>query len=265
MKRSGIIFTSAFILLILGGIFAYQHRIFFYDEFDHLIKRTLPEAQTYQRITAHRASTSTSQTGSDSDVSTSDIPISDHLLVPFTSQAPKGNWEMPYQEACEEASLLMVLGYYKGDEGSYASSTADQKILDLVSFEEEQFGLGPDLTVAQAARVIEAYDSSIQADVVEVKDADQIKRFIADGVPVIVPADGKALKNPNFRNGGPVYHMLVITGYEGKRFITNDPGTRKGYDYIYDANVLMGAIHDWNEGDVPNGKRMMLILSPKQL
>src|SRR3989344_4828168 len=34
-----------------------------------------------------------------------------NLKVPFTSQAPTGNWDLPYQEACEEASALMAIRY----------------------------------------------------------------------------------------------------------------------------------------------------------
>ena len=55
--------------------------------------------------------------------------------------------------------------------------------------------------------------------------------------------------------------MLIIKGYtkEGN-FITNDPGTRRGADFIYSPGVLMNAIHDWNGGDVDNGKKVMIVV-----
>ena len=35
------------------------------------------------------------------------------IRVPFTSQAPYKDWDDPYQEACEEASVIMV-DYFLG-------------------------------------------------------------------------------------------------------------------------------------------------------
>lgn len=221
------------------------------------MKPVLPQAETYQETSGIK------KIVKEVVKSKGSLPSQKHLLVPFTTQAPQANWDMPYQEACEEASILMVSGYYKGDTGTYVSSTADRMILDLIAFEELKFGFGPDMTAQQTAHVIELFDSSLDAEVFFVTSTDSIKNYVARGIPVIVPADGKTLPNPNFRNGGPVYHMLVITGYTEKEFITNDPGTRKGYDYVYTQEELMNSIHDWNSGDVPNGDRVMLIVHPK--
>ena len=95
-------------------------------------------------------------------------------------------------------------------------------------------------------------------------NAAQIKTYLAKGIPVIIPADGKTIPNPNFRNGGPIYHMLLVKGYLADgHWITNDPGTRKGEDFLYTSTGLTNAIRDWNAGDVPNAKPMLLILTPK--
>jgi hypothetical protein len=81
------------------------------------------------------------------------------------------------------------------------------------------------------------------------------------GVPVIIPASGKELQNPNFRNGGPPYHMLVMKGYLADgRWIVNDPGTRKGADYLYGKQLLLNAVHDWNGGDVPRGSSVAFVI-----
>jgi hypothetical protein len=72
---------------------------------------------------------------------------------------------------------------------------------------------------------------------------------------------GRQLGNPNYKQPGPLYHMLVIKGYKKNGdFITNDSGTRKGADYIYQADVIMQAMHDWNGGKVKTGKKVMLIV-----
>jgi hypothetical protein len=42
-------------------------------------------------------------------------PPKQQLDVPFTSQAPAGNWLEPWQNACEETSVIMVTNFFKGD------------------------------------------------------------------------------------------------------------------------------------------------------
>jgi hypothetical protein len=39
--------------------------------------------------------------------------------------------------------------------------------------------------------------------------------------------------------------MLVLTGYDGDTFITNDSGTRRGAGYRYPYGVLEKAAGDW--------------------
>ncbi len=190
------------------------------------------------------------------------LPTQVNLAVPFLSQAPKQNWDMPYQEACEEASLIMVNAYFVDNTKAFTPDTGDRAILDLVAFEEAQ-GLSVDITAAEAATLIPKYFSKRKARVIQNPTITQIREYLAKGIPVIAAADGKALKNPNFRNGGPPYHMLVIKGYlPDGRWIANDPGTRKGADYIYDREILFKAIRDWNGGDVPRGTPSIIIMEP---
>jgi hypothetical protein len=96
--------------------------------------------------------------------------------------------------------------------------------------------------------------------IVENPTADDIKRFIANGQPVLAVADGKVLPNPHFRNDGPVYHALIIRGYTEIEFITNDPGTQFGRGFKYKYEDLLNAIHDWNSGDVKDGKKVILVV-----
>ena len=88
-----------------------------------------------------------------------------------------------------------------------------------------------------------------------------IKTALSQSKAVIVPAAGRKLGNPYYTQPGPLYHMLVIKGYtKDGRFITNDPGTRRGADFIYDPAVLWNAIRDWNGGDVDTGKKVMIVV-----
>lgn len=192
-----------------------------------------------------------------------ELPETVNLAVPFLSQAPKQNWEMPYQEACEEASMIMVDAYLRGRTKAYVPEEGDDAILKLVAYEESQ-GLKPDLTAAEVEDVITGYFTQRRVEQVSNPTVDDMKRFLAAGYPIIIPASGKALKNPNFRNGGPNYHMLVVKGYlKDGRWITNDPGTRRGADYLYGQTLLMDAIHDWNGGDVVNGASVILVVKPR--
>jgi len=44
------------------------------------------------------------------------------------------------------------------------------------------------------------------------------------------------------------------------KFITNDPGTKRGENFAYKYQDLMNAIHDWNNGDVKNGRPVVLVV-----
>ena len=183
-----------------------------------------------------------------------------NFAVPFTSQAPFANWELPYQEACEEASLIMLNAYLAGVEG-FTPEEADRQILRLVEWEKKTFGYYEDTTAEETARIAREYFGLKNSRAVPIASIDDVKNELVKGNPVIVPAAGRLLKNPYFRGQGPLYHMLVVKGFtkDGK-IITNDPGTRRGADFLYDPVTLWNAIHDWNGGDVANGQKMMIVL-----
>lgn len=189
----------------------------------------------------------------------STIPSSFNLDVPFTSQAPHSNWDLPYQETCEEASSLMAKWFIDGVK-SKTKDESDKEILELVDWENKTFGDYKDMTATQVLTILHDYFNVLDAYAIENPTIDEIKRAVSSGYPVIVPASGKLLGNPNFRNGGPLYHMLVVRGYTDTQFITNDPGTRNGKNYAYEFATVMNALHDWNNGDVSNGKKVVLVV-----
>src|SRR5512133_656297 len=108
MKR--VIFIILLSLVFMGGCFAYLNRVAIRDWFETGNRPVLPQAEPYILSTILQT-TSTQETMPEQGTTYS-IPREKHLLVPFMVQAPNANWDMPYQEACEEASLLMVAGYY---------------------------------------------------------------------------------------------------------------------------------------------------------
>lgn len=188
-----------------------------------------------------------------------EIPEKAMLKVPFTTQAPLVNWDALHEEACEEASLVMYYHFLKGKDIETPDS-AEKEIQELVAF-EQQNGYKIDVTVAELNEIAKSHYGLTSGHVIKNATMDDIKREIASGRPVIVPASGKMLQNPNFKNGGPVYHMLVIKGYDKDGFITNDPGTRKGEYYRYSYDILYDAIHDWDPNNISNGGKNILIFN----
>ena len=90
-----------------------------------------------------------------------------------------------------------------------------------------------------------------------------MKSALANGSPIIVPAAGRELANPNFTGAGPLYHMLVVRGYTDSTFVTNDPGTRNGNGYVYKQKIIMDAMGDWNGGDPANGAKVVIVVTKK--
>ena len=192
------------------------------------------------------------------------VPASLNLAVPFTSQAPHGNWDEPYQEACEEASLYMTQQYYAGQpEGKIDADRASEGLLNIVAFERELFGYYEDTTAEQTGLLAESM-FGLTSRLIQNPTIDDIKNELVLGHPVIVPAAGRLLGNPYFTAPGPIYHMLVIRGYTSdNQFIVNDPGTSHGEAFLYDFDTIFYAMHDWNNGEeITQGAKTILILSP---
>jgi hypothetical protein len=188
------------------------------------------------------------------------LPAQKNLNVPFTSQAPLGNWDNAHEEACEEASSLMVASFWK-KETLTDKNAIDAELVKIENWEVEKFGYYEDTDAAETAIMLREYFGLTGVVVKPVTSLDDIRREIAAGRPVIVPAAGRELKNPNFSGAGPDYHMIVIKGYlKDGSFITNDPGTRKGADYIYSADILWNALHDWT-GVAADGDKVMIVAS----
>ena len=193
------------------------------------------------------------------------LPPSFNLAVPFTSQAPEKNWDQPWQDACEEAAILMLDAYYKG----YGLSPlfAKDELLKMVVFEEEK-NWGGSIEIEKVREVAAFYlfgngkwkMDEMGLTILENPTIEQIKIFVAQGHPVYAVAYGKDLPNPHFVNGGPEYHALIIRGYTETTFITNDPGTQFGENFEYKYSDLMQAIHDWNDGNPKEGQSVVMVL-----
>lgn len=211
---------------------------------------------------------SPSRGGNESPATNYSLPTTILLPVPFTPQAPTANWDKLHNEACEEASAIMAAYYYSppkigGDIGVVLDpSTVESEIQKLTDWQQQTFGYYLSINSQETARMIKAV-YGLNAEVMEDFSARDIKNALADGKLVLLPANGRMLGNPYYKRPGPIYHMLVIKGYDSKgNFITNDPGTKRGLNYPYTFDVLSNANGDWNHDskNVDLTKKMIIVV-----
>lgn len=181
-----------------------------------------------------------------------------NLDVPYTSQAPEKNWEEPWQNACEEAAVLMLDAYIKG----YGLSplSAKDELQRMVNWEKERNWF----TSIKAADVQKLFTEYLQSKnkvtIVENPTVAQIKKYLDAGKPILALANGKTLGNKYYANGGPDYHAFIIRGYTKDSFITNDPGVNRGANFVFPIKDVMTSLHDWNSGDVKNGTPVIIVI-----
>jgi len=169
--------------------------------------------------------------------------------VPFTAQAPFGDWgDIRQQNGCEEASLLMAISYMRGQ--SFTQQGALDEILKMDAYAEANYGFHLDISAKDTVQLAKDYFNYTNVEYKTNITVQDIKMELYKGNLVIVPADGRILNNPYFSGDGPEYHMLVIVGYDPFKdgFITNDPGTRNGKGFRYSPTNLYSAIADYPSG-----------------
>jgi uncharacterized protein YvpB len=180
------------------------------------------------------------------------LPSNYLIEMDFATQAPEGDWSEPWQNACEEASIIIVHHYLSGT--TLNKSIMKNEILEMVNWQIESWGGHGDLTSEKTIELANHF-YEYESEVIYDYDVKTIKSYVAKGIPVVIPTDGKKLKNPNFRNGGPEYHMLVVKGFDSDEFITNDPGTRKGEGYKYKYQTILDSVKN-----PKGGKKSIFVL-----
>lgn len=258
-KVVGIVAACVVVLMIAAATTAWQYR---FDVQRGMQRAQLPEAKEYEAVVEKSpALTVAAAIPVPTAAILDNLPAEANLAVPFIGQAPHGNWEPPYKEFCEEASIVMAMRYVRGQKG-LSPDEASAEMRRIQAFEEQTFGEYQDTNVEQTAAVLSDFYKYPDISILENPTADQIRRAIADGKPVIVPAAGRLLGNPFFQQPGPLYHMFVVKGYTADgRFIVNDPGTRRGADFIYSETVVMNAMHDWREDEnITAGRKAVIVV-----
>ena len=194
------------------------------------------------------------------------LPAAVKLPVPFTSQAPLNNWA-ERQHTCEEASLVMVDRYLKGD---HSGGLIDPRTADAAINQVSTWKPTPDLTREQVGEVAKrnwgwSY-KMLPADRLN------MKQQLALGRPLLFGVRTHSLGNPNYpgyRNhfGEPAYsvaHFLVVVGYDSTdQYFLNDPGLTRGQGTQISWDQLMRSIDDHDQAypSLASG-RVFVVLAP---
>lgn len=202
--------------------------------------------------------------GQNAPVSIETEPSKVELPVPFIVQAITGQWAFPWEDFCEEATVVMATSYVRGIE--MRPLVAALQMLRVAEFEQKIFNYDKDTGVADTERILREFYGVMSTKIVENPTADSIKDEVRAGSIVIVPVAGKLLYNPYFANGGPRYHMLLVKGFDETtgEFIVNEPGTRYGNGFRYREAVIMNAMHDFvpiSQGAITSGAKRVLVIS----
>lgn len=181
-----------------------------------------------------------------------------NMDVTFFPQAPNADWGMPWQEACEEASATLAFYYISGQ--PLSKPLFKSEINGLVDWQNRKFGDFKHTTIDQTAEMIKRYFKYENYEVIENPTIEQLKKELVNMNLIIAPFAGRQLGNPFYSGEGPLYHMMVIKGYDEKNFITNDVGTRRGQDFIYPYKTIMNAMHDWHDTDISLGAKKVIVM-----
>lgn len=244
-----------FLLLAAGlACFFIVKKNYFRSVSVEVAKKDLPTSVPFPPTQS--ASASATATGTVVNI---EIPEQLNLDIPFTSQAPRAIWDHTHEEACEEAAILMAGRYFSKGKIN-GPEDAEKALQEIIDFEMKKLGFFESTTAKQTAEIIESF-YGLNAELVFSPDIKTIKRSLAENKLVIVPTAGQQLGNPFYTSPGPLYHMLLIKGYTADKFITNDAGTKRGENYPYKFATVLQANHDWNNGNVAEGEKVVIIVS----
>ncbi|MBI4134653.1 MAG: hypothetical protein HY471_00895 [Candidatus Sungbacteria bacterium] len=180
------------------------------------------------------------------------------LDVPFVVQAPLGSWDWPWQDFCEEASVVMAYAYTMNT--PVGNLQGALMMLESAIFELKTFGYEKDTNVFETERVLREHFRYEKTRIIENPSVSVMKAEVKKGNVLLVPVAGRMLGNPYFVQPGPRYHMVLVRGFTASHFIVNEPGTKNGAGYRYPITVLMNAMHDLVPGNITEGRKAILVV-----
>lgn len=237
IKKGFLAISIALLVLTLVGLTTFSEKVVNYIERQKIARNQ----KEVEKIIENIPRTTPKEEQRDNPLS---LLTEAYLEVPFICQAPletEANWTL-HEESCEEAALLQAYLYETGT--TVTKEEANKIILDMIAWEEENMGGHHDLYADRMVEFISGYYSLSKENIEVIYDAEinDLKKTIASGHPAIVPITGDILNNPYYPYPG--YHMLTVIGYTGDKIITNDNGTRRGANFVYDTKIFEAAMKD---------------------
>jgi len=185
--------------------------------------------------------------------------------VPFTTQAPLGNWA-EHQESCEAANLTQLWFYWQHSQATVIDPrTADAYIRMIDGWKPR-----PDLDDTMLGDLAVAhwgYTYQLLPD-----DPAVIAQQLSAGRPLLAEVRTHGLGNSHYpgysshfeQTGWSVPHFVTIIGYDKSGVWLNDPGISSGRGYHISYAQLTHAIADLGQHDpsLDNGDTLLLIAPP---
>lgn len=206
-----------------------------------------------------------------------EIPSSRKILdVKFYSQFPSRDYGLPFDEYCEEASLLNGIYYLTN-----RTPTIDEYLIDLniiKEMEDKLFWINwyKNTSIKQTNLILQLFQNQDSFDIylntkTEEKKEELIQTLtqktkykgwvlwkiiynptindltnaINRWSPVILPVYWRGINNIYFTPPWPVYHNILLKWYDLENFIFNEVWTIRGDGYVYSKNLIMNNIHDF--------------------
>lgn len=181
------------------------------------------------------------------------LPKEKEINVKFYSQFPLDiatwiKYDEPYQNFCEEASLLNWYYHLLWKEPTLKEYNRD--LLKLKNIEDLILEWWYKHTSIQdTLKLLIAFqdDQEIFWEIIQNPTIEIIKEHITKWNLIIVPLYWKWLSNPFFLSWWPIYHNLLIKWFKDDNFITNEVWISKWDWFLYKQNKLMENIHNYEE------------------
>ncbi|MEI7891022.1 MAG: C39 family peptidase [bacterium] len=237
-----IIKIISLIIFLTGVIFGLE---FFWQKKSKNAEIVVPKTEQVELI----AESEVAIKNIEPEIKKESLPQEFLIQVPFSSQAPTGNWKKQlFQDGCEEASVVMAIAWTKNKKLTPAG--VEKEIIGISNWEKRIFGYAVDASLVDVTRIVNEFYGYKNVKIISGENAQNIKEELAKKCVLLVPVDGKILANPHYTFPGPEQHMLVLKGFddEQKQFIANDPGTKFGENYVYDYDKFVAAIWSYPSG-----------------
>jgi Peptidase_C39 like family len=187
------------------------------------------------------------------------------LQVPFTNQAPLGNWAQ-HQESCEAANLTMLYLYWQHSKAVVIDPhVADRYIRTIDSWKPR-----PDLDDTMMGQLAAAHWDFAYSILPNTRQT--IAEQLSAGRPLLAEVRTHGLGNPHYpgyyshheQTGWSVPHFVLIIGYDGTGVWLNDPGISLGRGYHITYAQLAHAIDDLDRHHPALAQgQVLLLIAPK--